>query len=55
MSQPVKCLDCALEFDVNYECCNELSNTPMEHEEDIWMQEAGEGDMEVDMEEGRVT
>jgi beclin 1 len=35
MSQPVKCLDCGVDFDVNYECCNELSNTPMENEEDI--------------------
>lgn len=35
MSQPVKCLDCGAEFDVNYECCQELSATPMENDEDI--------------------
>lgn len=35
MSQAVKCLDCGAEFEINYECCNDLSSTPIENEEDI--------------------
>jgi beclin 1 len=35
MSLPFKCLDCGVEFDVNYESCNELSTSPIDQEEDI--------------------
>lgn len=36
MQQPVKCLDCAVEFDINYESLNELTNTPIDNEDDIY-------------------
>ena len=35
MSQSVKCLDCNVEFSVNYECCSELCQSPLENDEDI--------------------
>jgi beclin len=35
MSQSVKCLDCGVEFDVNYECCSELTTSPLDNDEDV--------------------
>ena len=42
MSQLIKCLDCSVEFEINYECCKgghhintDLSNTSINNDEDI--------------------
>ena len=35
MNQPIKCLDCGSEFEITYECCQDLTNTPLQTDEDI--------------------
>lgn len=35
MAFNAKCLDCGIEFELNYECCNEISSTPLENNDDI--------------------
>jgi len=35
MSLNSKCLDCGNEFELNYECCNEIASTPLENGDDI--------------------
>jgi beclin 1 len=35
MSQLVKCLDCNADFTINYECCSEICQSPLENDEDI--------------------